>query len=87
MLTFKYEQSGIYDVVYTVYTTVISASSKHSIAQIIYLIIFVLCFCSSDKAAIIILYLLELKDNVQDLKNTAMTYLKSMPFKTEFSKI
>jgi hypothetical protein len=81
LLTSRFEQDGVYEVVYNVYATVISAAPQFALAQVIHLVVFVLCFCSSDKAPFIVLYLLELRQNEKDLKTLAFKYLAALPFK------
>jgi hypothetical protein len=61
--------------------TVISAAPQYTFGKIIHLIVYVLCFCSSDKAPFIVLYLLELRQNEKDFKTLAFNYLKALPFK------
>lgn len=87
VLTFQYEQEGVYNMVYNVYTTVISAASGQTLPQVIYLIIFILCFCSSDKAVLLVLFLIDLKQSQKEVRNLAINYLKVMPFSNELTKI
>lgn len=61
LLTIKFKQDSVYDVVYSVYATVISAARQFTLAQVIHLAVFVLCFVAEDKAPFIVLYLLELR--------------------------
>lgn len=86
-LTYRYQQDGVYNVVYGVYTTVISSIPHYKLGQIIYLVVFVLCFCSPDKAPFIVLYLIELKDSIKNLKEIMNNYIKVLPFRHQISKI
>jgi hypothetical protein len=66
---------------------VISAASGQTLPQVIYLIIFILCFCSSDKAVLLVLFLIDLKQSQKEVRNLAINYLKVMPFNNELTKI
>jgi hypothetical protein len=68
ILTFKKQQAEFYDNIKAVLKTVISASPQFQASQIIHLIVFVLCFCSADKAPFIVLSLLQLRHTEKDLK-------------------
>ena len=57
-MTFDFEQEGIYKVVSDVFTIVISACPDEDFESIAYLVMFMLCFCSADKASLICLYLI-----------------------------
>lgn len=70
-----------------VYATVISAAPQYSISQVIHLVVYVLCFCSYDKAPFVVLSLLELKPPQQQLKQLALKYLHALPFGNELSKL
>ena len=61
MLTQKYEEVSIYNMVYNVYTAIVSVSPATSLSKVVYLIIFVLCFCSPDQAALVVINLIQLK--------------------------
>lgn len=87
ILTFKIQQTGVYEVVSLVYATVISAAPQFNISQIIHLVVYILCFCSYDKAPFIVLSLLELKPSQQQLKQLVSKYLNALPFKNELSKL
>ena len=87
LLTQKYEEVSIYNMVYNVYTAVISASPATSLSKIIYLIIFVLCFCSPDQAAVIVINLIHLREHHKNLRTVAFKYIQSMPYNGQYSKI
>ena len=80
ILTQKYEEVSIYNMVYNVFSAVISASPATSLSKIIYLIIFVLCFCSADQAAQVVINLIQLKQQQKDSKTVAFKYVGAMPF-------
>lgn len=64
MLTFEFDQDQIYQMVNDVFISVISIAPEEDIENVAYLVVFILCFCTPDKAPIICLYLLELKATV-----------------------
>ena len=47
-----------------VFISVISIAPEEDIENVAYLVVFILCFCTPDKAPIICLYLFELKATV-----------------------
>ena len=65
----------------------VSAAPQFSFSQVIHLVVYVLCFCSEDKAALIVLFLLEIKQTEKDFKTMAFNYLKALPFKNELQKL
>ena len=87
LLTQKYQEVSIYNMVYNVFTAVISASPATSLSKIVYLIIFVLCFCEPHEAALVVIELIQLNSEEKNNKNLAFKYLKEMPFFVEYSSI
>ena len=80
LMTFDYDDTGVYRIINEVYSTVIAMNPQQSIQNIIYLIVFLLCHCTPDKTIILTLYLLDLKEQVENGTETLLNCLKTFPF-------
>jgi hypothetical protein len=58
VLTYEIDQGSIYNIVNDVFSAVISIAPEEEIEHVAYLVIFVLCFCTPDKAPIVCLFLI-----------------------------
>lgn len=63
-LTFELDQDAMYQSVNAVVSAVVSIVPEEDLENVAYLAVFILCFCSPDKAPFLCLYLLELKASV-----------------------
>jgi hypothetical protein len=86
-LTYQYEQDSLYSMVYGVFTAVIGSSPPISLSKVIYLIMFLLCFCSPESATLLAIYLVNLRHEVKDLKAVALRFAKAMPYEGQYNKI
>jgi hypothetical protein len=78
MLTADLDQDEIYRNVNDVVATVVSTVPEEDLESVAYLAIFLLCFCSPDKAPFICLHLLELKASVTNYEGLLQAYLKAV---------
>ena len=60
-MSFEFEEKSVYEVINYVYKRVISARPKDNIQDIIYLIVFFLCFSNVDNAVTLVLGVISIK--------------------------
>lgn len=80
LMTFDYDEAGVYKIINDVYSAVIAMLPQESIQNVMYLIVFLLCFCSQDKTVILVLYLFELKAQIKDQNETILKCIKAFPW-------
>ena len=85
-MTYNMSQNDVYDKILKVYEEIERRGVNEKIENIIFLIIFMLCFTSEKKAADLIKFLFELKKKVIDEKKMVKTYLKALNLTEEEMK-
>ena len=70
-----------------VFKTVTAVEPQEDIANVVYLIVCILAFSTQDKAIILVLSLLEMKNQVKNVKGTIFSILKEFPMSNELFKL
>lgn len=78
ILTFEKPQEEVYMTVSSVIKSVLGVYPKADLESVAYIAILMLCFCPSDKAILLCLFLLEMKDLVSSSGGLITTYLKAL---------
>ena len=78
LMTYNINQNEVYHKILTVYEELERRGVDEKIENIIFVIVFMLCFSSDTKAVELIKFLYELKKTVTDGKQALISYLKAL---------
>ena len=78
LLTYEKPQGEIYNAVSSVIKSVLGVYPKADLESVAYLAMFTLCFCPADKAILVCLFLIELKDMISSSGGLITAYLKGL---------
>jgi hypothetical protein len=78
LMTYNINQNEVYNKILTVYEELERRGVDEKIENIIFVIVFMLCFSSDTKAVELIKFLYELKKTVTDGKQALISYLKAL---------
>lgn len=78
LMTYNINQNEVYNKILIVYEELERRGVDEKIENIIFVIVFMLCFSSDTKAVELIKFLYELKKTVTDGKQALISYLKAL---------
>ena len=78
ILTYEINQGEVFHAVSSVIKSVLGVYPKADLESVAYLAIFILCFCPADKAVLVCLFLIELKDMISSSGGLITAYLKGL---------